>query len=89
MVIAICSLWKLYKCLLRQIAKEFMLFLVNNLMKKKTQKVKTNEILKTCAHSLYLALMLHKNALVLSQSEARNFSLRYLHKKMKMYPVYS
>ena len=85
---AICSLWKLYKCLLRQIAREFMLFLVNNLMKNNLRRSRPTKFWKR-ARTLYLALMLHKNAFVLSQSEARNFSLRYLDKKWKKHPVYS
>ena len=63
-----------------------MLLLVIIYMKKTSKNVKTGKILKACAHYLYLglcvttmhlrydfALVLHENALVFSQSEARYF----------------
>ena len=53
---------KIYKCLLHQIAGKIMLLLVNNVHEKISQKVKTD-----------FAVALHENALVFSQSEARNF----------------
>ena len=58
---AICSLWKLYKCLLRQIAREFMLFLVNNLMKNNLRKSRPTKFLKRARtlctlHSCYIRM---------------------------------
>ena len=47
-VSAICSLSEICKCSLHQIAREIMLFLVNN-VHKKHQRVKTVEILKASA----------------------------------------
>ena len=42
---AICSLWKIYKFVLHQLARELMLLLVNNVREKTSQKVKTDEML--------------------------------------------
>ena len=39
---AICSLWKIYKCVLYQIAWEIMLSLVNNIHEKTSKRVKTD-----------------------------------------------
>ena len=45
---AICSLCKIYNCLLHQIAREIMSLLVNSVHEKTLQKVKTDKILKGC-----------------------------------------
>ena len=60
-------------------------------MKKTSQEVKTDEILKACARSFCpgvttldprydFALVLHENALVFSQSEAYNFFVYIMNK---------
>ena len=82
----ICSLWKLFKCPLHQIAREIILFPVNSIPEKTAQKVEKDEILKACArsnlHMCYnFALVLHENALVFSQSEARNFFMYIINHK--------
>ena len=82
----ICSLRKLFKCLLHQIAREIILFPVNNANEKTAQKVEKDEILKACArsnlHMCYnFALVLHENALVFSQSEVRNFFMYIINHK--------
>ena len=83
---AIRSLCKLYKYLLHQILREITLLPVNNVHEKTAQKVKKDEILKACArsnlHMCYnFALALHENALVFSQSEARNFFMYIINHK--------
>ena len=50
--------WKIYKCLLPQIAGGIMLSLVTMYIENTSQKVKTDEILKACAKYLYFALVL-------------------------------
>ena len=60
---AICSLWKIYKCLLQQIAFNIMLLLVNNVYEKTSWRVRTDKILKASAHYNF-ALLLHENALI-------------------------
>ena len=50
--------WKIYKCLLHQIAGGIMLLLVTMYIEKTSQKVKTDEILKACAKYLYFTLVL-------------------------------
>ena len=49
---AICSCWKIYKCLLHQTAREIILLLVNHVHEKILQKVETEKILKACMHFL-------------------------------------
>ena len=70
-----------------------MLLLVTMYIEKTSQKVKTDEILKACPnyfvfcprvttmHLRYnVAVVLHKNVLVFSQSEARNFFMYIINK---------
>ena len=49
---AICSLRKIYKCLLQQIAFNIMLLLVNNVHEKTSWRVRTDKILKASARYL-------------------------------------
>ena len=49
LVSATRSLRKICKYLSQEIAREIMLFLINNVHEKISQKVKTDEILKVCA----------------------------------------
>lgn len=49
---AIRSLWKVYRGLLHQIAREIILLLVNNVYKKKSQEVKTDDTLTACSRYL-------------------------------------
>ena len=76
MASAICNLWKICQCLLHQITREVMLLLVNNVNEKsitENQDGRNFECAFCNLHSCYnFALMLHENALVLSQSETRN-----------------
>ena len=44
--VAICSLWKIYKCLWHQIAREIMLLLVNSQYMKKHHRKSRHKILK-------------------------------------------
>ena len=77
--------------LLQKIAGGIMLLLVIMYMKKTSQEVKTDEILKACARLFCpgvttldlrydFALVLHENALVFSQSEAYNFFVYIINK---------
>ena len=51
--VAICSLWKIYKCLWHQIAREIMLLLVNSqYMKKHHRKSRQTKFWKICKHYL-------------------------------------
>ena len=85
MASAICNLWKICQCLLHQIAREVMLLLVNNVNEKSITENQDGRNFE-CLHALFcnlhscynFALMLHENALVLSQSETRNvFHVHY------------
>ena len=49
---AICSLRKIYKCLLQQIAFNIMLLLVNNVHEKTSWRVRIDKILKASARYL-------------------------------------
>ena len=76
----ICSLWKIYKSWLHQVALKIMILLVNSVHKTYCRKSRLTEFWKR-VHAIYnllpcynFALMLHENAIVFSQSEARNFS---------------
>ena len=68
MASAVCSLRNIYKCLLHHIAREIMLSLVNMYMKNFTESQDKRNF-----ERLYIALVLHENAPVFSQLEARNF----------------
>lgn len=63
-----------------------MLLLLNNVHEKTSHEVKTDKILKACAHAICnlhawynFAPVLHESALVFSQSGTRNFFLAYYH----------
>ena len=84
-----CNLQTLKKCLFHLIARENRSLLVYNVHEKISQKVKTDKTLKACPlflnlHSCYnFALVLHKNALVCSQSEAHNLYIMYIITQIK------
>ena len=64
-VSAIYSLWKICKCLLRQIAREIMLLLVDNLHETTSFKSEANEILRACACAICNFRSCYNLALVL------------------------
>ena len=72
---AICNLNQICRCLLHQIARKTMSWLVNNLYGKKITKARQTKfcmlfVIFICYN---FAHVLHENALVFSQSEVRNF----------------
>ena len=79
---AICSLWKIYKCVLYQIAWEIMLSLVNNIHEKTSKRVKTDvtfdsaDMLFCNLHSCYnFAIVLQLCTCVTTLHSCYNFAL--------------
>ena len=78
---AICSLWKINKCVLYQIAWEIMLSLVNNIHEKTSKRVKTDVTFNSadmlfviCTHVITLQSC-YNFALVLQLCTCYNFAL--------------
>ena len=70
-------LWKIYKCLLHQIAREIMLLPVNNVLEKTLQKVRTEKIWKH-VHTIWNLNLFYNFSLMLQRMHSFSASQKHI-----------